>query len=357
MANRINESDISGWVDDRMAALSGAPAVQLNGDRIWETLNRRSRQPASRRSGMLRWAAIMVILAFALPVGLTLAQRLFRDPSSQNLPGVDAERIRSAQTVLPWTFTSSGPGRRVASLDEAAPLTGLNADGRRVERPYKALHSLWDVIRRDPLGFFGKAQWMMSLQHGTLRESAWSEERFANPTSIQVTDPATFRLEIKAGVWSGGVINVHFPPAVVADYGGVLIAQSALYTVTTSPQIDMKGFAEFMTGVLGYPEQLAKALNDWTFKKHHVDSAILSPASLVLYPTEGPYIVKNILMGPNEGVFGLLVENTADKPETLRQFAPGPGDLILVFMTDKRMYAIMGPISEDQAIALAYSLR
>src|SRR5206468_1360951 len=114
-----------------------------------------------------------------------------------DLPRVNMEeRIRLAQAVLPWTFTSSGPGRAVATLDDAAPLTGLNADGRRVERPLKVpLRSMYDMFRRDPIGFFGKTRWMMAMNRIS-RQPAWNEEQFVYPTSIVVTEPASLRFRI-----------------------------------------------------------------------------------------------------------------------------------------------------------------
>lgn len=301
---------LDAWVHERMA--SSVPAEWPDDRDGWRLLERRL-NPPRRRAWV--WALAMtavVVAAFALPVTRTAAERLWDQVVVGRIEVVttDLERGAVASLFSPEVRLQVEMGP-VASLEEAGNTAGF-----------------WP--RLPGPGIFS-SQPKFSLTGVGL-------------AALPLDGPAIRALAVRAGIpasevpasWDNGMLEVHFGPVVVADYDGVLLAQSLPFQMKTPADFDLELFYRIAFLSLGMSEQQARAMSA---------DAAMSPAYLTLVPKEEQELFTKFTTKTGTGV--MIAE------------IYGSGKIVALWSGVDRLYALFptkGEISKEFIIKVANAI-
>jgi hypothetical protein len=294
---------------------SSVPAEWPDARDGWRLLQRRL-DPPKRRPRMV-WAtlgavAAVLVVVFVLPVTRTAAERLWDQVFVGRIEMVttDLERGAVASLFSPEVRLQVEMGT-VTSLEEAG-----NAAGFWPRLPGPGIFSSPPKFSLTGVGL----------------------------AALPLNGPAIRSLAVRAGIpatsvpasWDNGMLEVHFGPVVVADYDGVLLAQSLPFEMKTPADFDLELFYRIAFLSMGMSEQQARAMS--------ADAAI-SPAYLTLVPKEEQELFTKFTTKTGTGV--MIAE------------VYGRGKIVALWSGVDRLYALYptkGDITKDFIIKVANSI-
>lgn len=302
------------WVRDRLASLD--PAADWRPDPQAARARLVARQ-AGRQGRVARWswrvvpAALgLAILATAPPVRLAAErawQWLFaRDVSVLR---VDTERLPQPvrDALQAPIVTGRIEHRSVAGLDEAARVAGFS------------------VRRIPPALAFGTPQVavLLPLSGELVLRVAALEKAAASVNAGDVVVPPD---------WEGTRIRVETGALVVSEYGDVSLIETTPIAIAVPPDFDLPAFVLVALRLVGFDRAQAAMLAQRT---------AAGPVAFLAVPPQERVRISEVPLGAG---MATLVRGLDD------------GELILIWNTADRVFALTGPLSDDAALTVATAL-
>jgi hypothetical protein len=310
----LDDTKTTTWVRDRLASLD--PSADWRPDPQAARARLAARQ-AGRQARVARWswraaaAAVgLAILAAAPPVRLA-AERAWewlfaRDVSVLR---VDMERLPQAvrEALQAPIITGRIEHRSVASLDEAARIAGFG-----VHRIAPALaFGTPEVALLLPLS--GE----LVLRVGALEKAA------ASVNAGDVVVPPT---------WEGTRIRVETGALVLSEYGDVTLIETTPIGIAVPPDFDLPAFVLVALRLVGFDPAQAMML---------AQRAAAGPVAFMAVPPQERVRISEVPLGAG---MATLIRGLDD------------GELILIWHTADRVFALTGPLSDESALTVATSL-
>ena len=323
MDYRSNDDSTNEWVDQSLERRQVPPDFEPDIDRAFARVLESQRVSMARRRALV-WTGILsalVVAGFAaFPPTRTLAQRMWREFSQTK---VDLVRIKAPYEPSPDTTFRPPAMRPAADAAEAVALAGFTPS--LPASPVDGLSPLDGLNVREG-----------GIQSMTIRVADLT-------AGLQRAGVSTADVRVPSE-WDGVVIQQKSGPSIFARYGNTTFIQSAPIVLTAPDSFPLDAFIEVLLRINGLSASEARDRRN---------RFAANPALLMFLPSDFKAEVREFSVPSGQG---LLVFN-GDGQTQRCGFCPRPGETLLVWSSPKRMYNLKGPLTPDQAIAFANSVK
>jgi hypothetical protein len=327
MENNVNETNVSRWVDDRLAGLAAPSAWEPHADRALERLRERDSSAKRRRRASI-WvslsASAAVLMLLTLPSTRGIAQRLW-DRLFQT--SVDVVRVNNLEEKPPNFISPPREPQPVADAAEAAARVGF-----AIRLPSTAALEATALRPTPELAVSDRSIALITIQVAELR--AKLQRAGVSPADVVVPQE-----------WDGVVIRSEAGPVAIARYvnGDVLFLQSLPNELIVPAGFSLDQFVEVLFRAGGLTAAEAR---------NRRNRFAANAALLMFIPSDFNADTREVSLPSGHGI---LIQNRGNQSGRCN-FCPAPGELMLVWSSPDRMYGLKGPLLPDQALALANSI-
>jgi hypothetical protein len=299
------------------------PDWEPDTDRAFARVFETQRVSMARRRALV-WIGILSMLLVAgfaaFPPTRTLAERMWREFSQTK---VDVVRIKAPYEPPPDMTFRPPAMRPAADAAEAAALAGFTPN--LPASPIEGLSALDGLSVREG-----------AIQPMTIRVADLT-------AGLQRTGISTTDVRVPSE-WDGVVIQQKSGPSIFARYGSTMFIQTAPIVLIAPDRFPLDAFIEVLLRINGLSASEARDRRN---------RFAANPALLMFLPSDFKAEVREF-SGPSG--HGLLVFN-GDGQTQRCGFCPRPGETLMAWSSPERMYNLMGPLTPEQAIAFANSVK